>query len=210
METPLWFIKQSLSLDVRFLRVSRWGIGKKVEFLTKKYWLIFKHYYHKFFLGKSWVYLFGSKVFYDSKFGIAGYQRILSCHQDLLCIAGIKSAKIIVDVGANVGFFSKLCRELFPNSRIYAIEPIPQINSCLKRNFAGDVNTTLSDVAISDVAGKTSMNFNDELSSISSFNKNGNIIVKTETLDDLIKRNGIDHIDILKIDVEMFEAHVLR
>lgn len=210
MATLLWFVKQSIYLDIRFLKVSRWGAGKKIEFLLKKYWLIFKHYYRRFALGKHWVSFSGSKIYYDSKFGLAGYQSILARHQNLMQVAGVKDAKVVVDIGANVGFFSKLCRELFPACRIYAVEPIPQINDCLKKNFSGDEKAFLSDVAISDVTGETTMNFDSDLSSISHFNEKGNITVKTETLDDFVQRNAIERIDILKIDVETFEAQVLR
>ena len=66
MKTLLWFVKQSLLLDIQFLNVSRWSIAKKTEFLVKKYWLIIKHYYRKFTLGKHSVNLFGSEIYYDS------------------------------------------------------------------------------------------------------------------------------------------------
>ncbi len=210
MKTFLWFILRSLHLDIRFLQVSPWSMANKIEFLIKKYWLIFKHYYRKFILGKHFVTLFGSRLYYDSKFGLTGYQSLLARHQNFMHIAKIKNAKVVIDIGANVGFFSKLCRDLFPEAQIYAVEPIPQIYDCLKRNFEGDADTFLSDTAISDVAGETTMNFDSALSSISHFNDQGNTVVRTETLDSFVERNHIQHIDILKIDVETFEAHVLR
>lgn len=210
MKTLLWFVKQSFLLDIQFLKVSRWNIAKKMEFLVKKYWLIIRHYYRKFTLGKHSVNLFGSEIYYDSKFGLAGYQSILARHQNLMQIADVKNAKVIIDIGANVGFFSKLCREIFPDSHVYAIEPVPQIHDCLRKNFSGDTNVTLSDVAISDVNGETTMDFDSDLSSISHLNEKGNIVVKTETLDSFVVKNNIHSIDILKIDVETFEAHVLR
>lgn len=210
MKTALWFIKQSLLLDIRFLVVSRWGIMKKIEFLLKKYWLIFKHYYRRFVLGKSSIRLFGTEVYYDSQFGLAGYQRTLTTHQHLLRIAHVNDAQVIVDIGANVGFFSKLCRELFPDALMYAMEPVPQIYDCLRKNFENDQKTYLFDVAVSDRTGEAKMNFDSNLSSISHFSEQGNINVKTITLDDFVMERGIQMIDVLKIDVETFEAHVLR
>lgn len=210
MKTVLWFVKQSLLLDIRFLQVSQWSIIKKAEFLVKKYWLIIKHYYRKFTLGKHFVNLFGSEIYYDSKFGLAGYQSLLARHQNLLRIAEVKDVEVVVDIGANVGFFSLLCRDLFPETLIYAIEPVPQIYGCLKNNFSGDAKAMLFDIAISDVTGETTMDFDSDLSSISHLSKEGNVTVKTKTLDDFVAEQDIRSIDILKIDVETFEAHVLR
>lgn len=210
MKKLFWLIKQSLLLDFLFLRVSEWSIARKIEFLLKKYWLIINHYYRKFVLGKHSVTLFGSQIYYDTNFGLTGYQSILARHQNLMQIVEVKSAEVIVDIGANVGFFSLLCRELFPDSLIYAVEPVPQIHACLKKNFLGDVKSILSDVAISDVNGETMMNFDSNFSTISHLSNEGNVIVKTETLDTFVEKNNINRIDILKIDVETFEAHVLR
>jgi FkbM family methyltransferase len=205
-----WFVRQSLFLDIRFLIVSRWSLVKKIEFLLKKYWLIIKHYYRRFVLGKHSVNLFGSEIYYDSQFGLAGYQRTLTTHQYLLRLAHVDSAQTIIDIGANVGFFSKLCRELFPDARVYAIEPIPQIYTCLKRNFEADQKTSLFDIAITDMNGEAMMDFDSDLSSISHLSEGGNVKVKTVTLDDFVAQNNITVIDVLKIDVETFEAQVLR
>ncbi len=210
MKTALWFVKQSFLLDMKFLRVSPWNVFRKTEFLLKKYWLLFKHYYRRFVLGKHSVQLFGSEIFYDTPYGLTGYQSILARHQDLMRLARVKRAEVVVDIGANVGFFSKLCRDLFPNAHIYAIEPVPRIYECLQKNFSGDQKAILSDTAISDMNGQTTMSFDSGLSTISHLSTDGNITVQTETLDSFVTRNSIESIDILKIDVETFEAHVLR
>ena len=210
MKKALWFARQSFFLDVKFLQVSPWNPIKKIEFLLKKYWLIFKHYYRRFILGKHAVRLFGSEIYYDTQYGLTGYQSILARHQDLMRLARVKRAEAVVDIGANVGFFSMLCRDLFPNARIYAIEPVPQIYECLQKNFLGDSKAIFSDTAISDMNGQTTMSFDSDLSTISHLSTEGNILVQTETLDSFVNRNNIKSIDILKIDVETFEAHVLR
>jgi FkbM family methyltransferase len=45
--------------------------------------------------------------------------------------------KVIVDIGANLGMFSKLCSLLFPQADIYAYEPNPSALEWLRRNAEG-------------------------------------------------------------------------
>lgn len=211
MKNILWFVKQSLILDFKFFKVSDWSIAKKSKFLLLKYFLIFKHFFKEFKLSEDFCKFENEKIYYDSKYGLAGYQSSLARHQKLIKMEGIKDAKIIFDVGANVGFFSKLCRDIFPNSKIFSFEPIPKIFQCLENNFKDDMSTKVFNLAISDFNGKIKMNFNEQYSAVSQISDKGVIDVNVVKLDDFIKKNNsIDLIDILKIDTETFEAHVLR
>ncbi|HJQ70377.1 MAG TPA: FkbM family methyltransferase, partial [Blastocatellia bacterium] len=45
--------------------------------------------------------------------------------------------KVIVDIGANFGMFSKLCSMLFPDADIYSYEPHPEAFTWLKQNARG-------------------------------------------------------------------------
>jgi len=206
----VWFIKQSLMLDYKFMETSKFNIVDKSKFLLIKYFLILKHLFKNFELGKDFCFFNGKKIFYDSKFGLAGYQRILCTHQNLIKLAQINNVKVVIDIGANVGFFSKLCRFLFPESKIFSFEPIPQTYTCLYKNFKSDKNTYVYNLGISDFNGKSKMNFNSQNSAVSQITINGNIKVYVNKLDDFVKNNNIEYIDILKIDTESFESHVLR
>lgn len=210
MKKMFWFIKQSIILDIKFLRVSRWGFLKKSNFLILKYFLIFKHLLKKFELGKDFCWFDNKKIYYDSRFGIAGYQSILSRHQNLIKLAGIHNPGTIIDIGANVGFFSKLCRDLFPKSKVFSFEPVPKIFQCLENNFKDDINTKVFNLAISDFNGEAKMSFNEQDSAISQITDKGSVGVNVRRLDNVVRENNIDCIDILKIDTETFEAHVLR
>lgn len=212
MKNVLWFARTSLLLDWRFLIVSSWSIFKKINFIILKYLLIIKHFVVPFTLGRSYTKFSGETIYYDSKFGVAGYQRTLTTHQKLIrCATNVNDISVIVDIGANVGYFSKLCQQMFPHALIYAIEPIEQIYHCLVKNFAessGDVKAF--QMALSDKQGKAKMRFNPDSSAISQISETGEVDVEVETLDNFSDRNKIDYIDILKIDTETFEAHVLR
>jgi FkbM family methyltransferase len=45
--------------------------------------------------------------------------------------------RLVVDIGANIGTFSKLCSMLFPDADIYAYEPNPKALKYLARNAEG-------------------------------------------------------------------------
>lgn len=206
-----WFLTKSLILDYKFWRVSPWFFHKKAVFLLKKYCLLFLYVFggQKFSLGESFVNLFGRDVFFDSRFGLAGYQSILSRHQRMLNITRISGVRTVIDVGANVGFFSMLMRERFPEATVYAIEPVQKIFSALEKNFEGDTKTILVNKAISNFCGSSKVVFNEQ-ESAKSFLGNGVEEVEVQTLDNFVDEHGIGSVDILKIDVETFEKHVLE
>lgn len=205
----LWLIKRSIDLDLRLIKVSNWSSNKKAQFIFSKYYLLIKHIFIKFKLGKSNINLFGEKIYYDSRLGLADYQSMLCRHQGWLKIGNVKNSKVIIDIGANVGFFSKMARSLYPSSKIYAIEPVPAVYSLMSKNFNGDQNTMLFNFAFSNKKGKQGMIADEKDYLISKFSNNGNFSIDTNTLDNFIHEQGINDIDILKIDVETFENLVL-
>jgi len=210
MKNILWFVKQSIILDFKFLKVSDWSVFKKINFLILKYFLIFKHFFKRFKLGKDFCWFDKKRIYYGTRFGLADYQSILGRHQNLIKLAGIHNPGTIIDIGANVGFFSKLCRDLFPKSKIFSFEPIPKTFQCLENNFKDDINTKVFNLSIADFNGKAKMSFNEQYPAISQISNKGDVNVNVRRLDDVAKENNIDCIDILKIDTETFEAHVLR
>lgn len=216
----LWFIRESLTLDLKFLKVVRWSLKKKTIFLLKKYYLLFLYFggLKKFSLGQSSVNLFGRKIFFDFRFGLAGYQAMLARTQKLLDVAGVDQVQTVVDIGANVGYFSMLIRERFPGAIIYAIEPVHQTLRTLEKNFQSDPRTVLVNKAISNFCGISEMVFDRNYSALSHLvdekvgkSRKGVVEdVEVQTLDDFVSEYQIDRIDVLKIDVETFEKHVLE
>lgn len=206
-----WFIKQSLILDYKFIKVSRWSFARKIEFILKKYKTLLLYGFKKFELGKDFVVLSGEALYYGNKFGISDYQGVLARHQNLLQIANINIGKngVVIDVGANVGFFSKLIRNIYPQASIYCVEPIASTFECLKKNFEKDKNTYLFNLAFGDKKGRQKMSFNDQRPEISQVDTSGNVIVSMKLLDDFAKEKNIKKIDLLKIDTEGFEDKVL-
>lgn len=204
-----WLIKRSINLDLKLIKVSGWSGNKKVQFIFCKYLLLLKHLFVKFKLGKSSIRLFGGKIYYDSSYGLADYQSMLCRHQEWLKKGNVVNPKVIIDVGANVGFFSKMARSLYPSSRIYAIEPIPAVYNIMSKNFNGDLDTMVFNFAVFNKKGKQKMFFDESDSLISKISSKGKFYVETDTLDNFIDKQKISNIDILKIDVESFENYVL-
>lgn len=211
MKFILSLITDSITLDFRTLLIKEWSLRKKISFVFTKYALLIKHFFQKFELSEDFVYFDEKKIFYDSRYGLAEYQGIVCRHRRLIKdMADVKSAKVVVDVGANVGFFSMLCRELYPKASIYAFEPIPKTFSCLKKNFKDDKNTEVFNLALSDHRGSGKMTFSEDNSAVSSLSEEGSVDVEITTLDYFLKDKKVDRVDILKIDTEGFENFVLK
>ncbi|HEX6347816.1 MAG TPA: FkbM family methyltransferase [Candidatus Dormibacteraeota bacterium] len=149
-------------------------------------------------------------IYYESRLGFASYQSMLVRNAGLLRTGGVSSIELVIDCGANVGFFSKMIADVSPHATIHAIEPVPITFDCLKRNFSGMPRVHAHQLALSDLPGQLRMAVDASDPSISHVDEGGEIIVPAITLDEFVAQNEINGIDLLKIDTETFEAHVLR
>ncbi len=122
---------------------------------------------------------------------------------------------VVCDVGANFGYYSLvLAAFLKGNGRLFAFEPNPTTRIRLERNIAlndlGDVIAVIP-YALSDEPGTLRM------TSIGASNTGGAYIcrageteIEVTTLDSICARQQLTRLDFVKIDVEGFEARVLR
>src|SRR5580704_437443 len=123
----------------------------------------------------------------------------------------IPDAKIIFDVGANVGQTAKTYRRLFPQAEIWSFEPFPASYESLRRSVA-DRRFHPERLALSDRSDSAPLNIgavsitNSLLRRQSDTGKS--IEIQTDTIDHFCSRNGISNIDILKVDVEGAEDRV--
>jgi FkbM family methyltransferase len=76
-------------------------------------------------------------------------------------IFGKNSPKMILDVGANIGEFTKSAKYIFPKAKIHAFEPIPEI-------FKQRSNATLHEIGLYDRKNKAKFNLNTKVNSRSS------------------------------------------
>ena len=128
---------------------------------------------------------------------------------------------VIFDVGANVGDYSKeVFSVLGENTRLHCFEPSKKAFILLGENLKNYQNVKLYNIGFGE-ENKTAVLFSNEKGSVLGslysrklkhhgigMDQQEDIIVRR--LDDFFKENNVNHIHLLKIDVEGNEMNVLR
>jgi FkbM family methyltransferase len=132
----------------------------------------------------------------------------------------LKSGDIVVDIGANIGYYVLLESKLVGDKgKIYAIEPDPSNVELLEKNIEinGLSNVEVFQHAIGDSNDIHSMHLFSErnlgtLMDIAGTSKEelvtGNIEVKTLTLDDFLENKPYPNL--IRMDVEGYEYQIIR
>jgi len=166
------------------------------------------------------------------KFPLAGLKRIgkyrvvnaesrwgIDLFDDLQKLEDLGTFRMAFDVGANVGHVSERFLRHFPQATIHAFEPVSSTFRRLQRTLGRHPRLTLHKMAASDTAGSATIRLFDDPAKntlvgdlVDSYHINPSGFEKIEMcrLDAVISEFKIDYIDLLKIDVEGFEANVLR
>lgn len=149
---------------------------------------------------------------------VAGLWEIFQERQYLeLPPAATNEQRVVVDVGANVGFFTiKQMLQFGSRLKLIAFEPDPRTYERLQRNVNRIRTRTASDIrcvnrALDTHSGEAQFVRN---VSVESHVSDGpgeapGITVQLTTLDSVVEQEGIHRIDLLKIDVEGHELKVL-
>jgi FkbM family methyltransferase len=129
----------------------------------------------------------------------------------------------VIDVGANRGQFSLICRQIKPRARIIAFEPLGEPADIYRAVFSRDERVRLHNVALAPAPGKMQMNVSrrDDSSSllpISSFqteNFPGTELAEVRAvvagpMADFVRPADLSSRNLLKIDVQGFELEVLK
>jgi FkbM family methyltransferase len=125
--------------------------------------------------------------------------------------------RTILDIGAYIGEWSKMAREIWPNSKIFMIEA----NEDLKKNLEEAFWADGFEIALLGDKKRKKVNY---YASISEFNT-GNSIFKEQTyffqnceirklemitLDSLVQKKGLKDIDLIKIDTQGSELMIIE
>ena len=113
----------------------------------------------------------------------------------------------IIDIGANVGFFSIASRFFFPDSEILAYEPNLDLESYLSHNFS-QLNIELRTQAVGNKSGSVKLDLMGE-SNQTRVKESGNGGTEMVSLDSVVKELG-GKIDLLKMDCEGSEWDILE
>jgi FkbM family methyltransferase len=130
----------------------------------------------------------------------------------------LRNAKVVLDAGANIGWYTLLSASRMANGgRVISFEPEETNFAYLSKSVSanGFTNVKLMQTALSDEVGRTSLHLspdpkNPGMHSIAFNFATGTISVPTTTLERTAIDEGIEKIDVLKIDVEGAEPQVLR
>ena len=123
-------------------------------------------------------------------------------------LAKRKKDMVVLDVGANIGMFSLFIKDWA--KKIYAIEPSKRIFECLKENTKKWNNIEIFNVGFSNRKGKAMLyGKGDETPQTMILEGENKELIDTTTIEDFINENKIDHIDVMKIDIEGMEYVVL-
>jgi FkbM family methyltransferase len=141
-------------------------------------------------------------------------------HDLQLLIKG--ESPVIFDVGANVGQSIELFRSIFPRCHVYAFEPTASCVEVLRNKAFGDC-VEIFPMALGDKEeprmfheyeesvfnSVLSLDLSDE-NRFSYVKSVGSSVCLTRTVDLMIKQLGCERVDLLKIDTQGFDMHVLK
>lgn len=147
------------------------------------------------------------------------------CWGDLERLLATTKVETIFDCGCNQGAVASHFRRVYPEARIHAFEPLPDVCRAAAERFAEDTETLVHELALCDVDGTA--NFHQTAASDSSSLLRGNVadvgsnykklfaeaaafVVATRRLDSFVTEHQIDRINILKMDVQGAELSILK
>jgi FkbM family methyltransferase len=120
----------------------------------------------------------------------------------------LDAASVVVDCGVNRGSFSRWIAENV-GCTIHGFEPDPRFYERLPR-LAG---AQFHNLAVSHRAGLTTFNLGEALCSSLHFREEGagqRVEVETVTLPEFLAKQGVERVDLLKLDIEGAELPVLE
>lgn len=146
-------------------------------------------------------------IFADNNSGSATcYREIVAddCYH-LLDYAKHYQPSVIVDIGANIGVFSKFCSLLFPKASIYSYEPNPAALKWLEQN-AQNTQIQVYPFAVARETGILALETNCD-STIGYLSLDGDLLVQCIPSNEVAQNLPID---LLKIDCEGSEWLILQ
>lgn len=129
----------------------------------------------------------------------------------------IKPGMTVVDVGAHIGYFTRLFAGLAGGKgKVLALEADPFIFGLLKENTSRHRNVLVRQVAVSDKSGTIDFYHSNEKSGCGSVVeklpatfKKTKLTVPARTLDALVAEAGLSQVDFIKMDIEGGEPKAL-
>jgi len=131
----------------------------------------------------------------------------------------LSPGKVFVDAGANFGIYTLLASKIVgEGGRVISFEPSSRVFPVLRRNIElnGFKNVLAFPLALTDKPGRARLYYHsavgcDSLGKDASFEQDAYAEeIETESLDDVLKRNFVGRVDVIKLDVQGAEELALR
>ncbi|MFN7307517.1 MAG: FkbM family methyltransferase [Acetobacteraceae bacterium] len=152
------------------------------------------------------------------------FNNLPSVLRDQAPLNGVAAAALnpesqVCDIGANLGLSTLVLAGRVPKGKVYAFEPDPGTNTCLKATImgAGLQNVKFFETALGAVRENVFLHSGDKFSAGSHIVTNRHISsgalptssVQMDTLDSVLEAAACEGLDLIKIDVEGFEIDIL-
>lgn len=128
-----------------------------------------------------------------------------------------KPGGVAIDVGANIGYYALSLARRMPGGVVHAFEPVPAVFADLERNVRinGADNVRAWRMGLGDAAGDLVFQVDPDYCTRTSMGGLGDPSLPTITcpvvrLDDFVREQGIERVDLIKADVEGAELLVIR
>jgi FkbM family methyltransferase len=113
---------------------------------------------------------------------------------------------VLIDCGANIGYYSILFSRLAPKGHIYAFEPTSTYDMLLTNLAHHKINNV---TPVKSALGKQSGEIKDAIFRIWG-HKPENMVYSFITIDDFVRAKNLSRLDCIKIDVDSFDFEVLQ
>jgi FkbM family methyltransferase len=119
---------------------------------------------------------------------------------------------VIVDVGAFIGVYALAAQAANPGARVFGFEPLQSAFDVFEANCAANASAVRAvRAALGDRDGEADLFYGDDSDTPSLGRPHGrrHERVPIRTLESFLREQGVDRVDLLKVDVETFEPAVL-
>jgi len=140
-------------------------------------------------------------------------------YDDIYAHCDLDNLDLVIDIGANVGLFSLYMLKKHNCKQIHAVEPTTKAFLQLSTALNDEPNAHIHKLAIYNHNGKSKIKIDEQNSTISGFHSQdvhpySNNSMNEEEVDvirlcDFLKNNNINHVDLIKIDIEGAEYAVI-
>jgi len=206
-----------LGIEFRFLFGAPGGFLWRVGYLIRKYWVMLRG-------GSTITFYTGQPFSFDNRFTPILLQEYPTEIRTLANVLnGMSEIETILDVGANIGQFAATIRRYHPEIRLLSFEPNPEIFPLLQSNLAHLGDCRQINAGVAETSGTMSFFFvpgKSAQGSISAQNATDGLLaeqaneikVEMQPVDEaFVSEYGFSAaFDLVKIDVEGAELHVLR